>query len=109
MTGGASAFYLLQDVGGFGRPNEWLGVGVVMRDVSFDGLDEFGDVGKATASDLFLSYVSKEALYHVEPGSTGRSEMKVEPFMLFHPGLHLGMFVRRVVVDNEMKLLAFGS
>ena len=94
MTGGASAFDLLQDVGGFGRPNEWLGVDVVLRDVNFDGLDQFGDVGKATASDLFLSDVSKEALDHVEPGSTGRSEMNMEAGMLLQPGLHRRMFMR---------------
>src|SRR5216683_599575 len=107
MSGGASALDLLQDVGSFGRPDK--GVGVVTRDVFFNGLDQLRDAGEATASELFLGQVAKESLDHVEPGSTGRSEMKVEPFMLFHPGLHVGMFVRRVVVDNEMKLLAFGS
>ena len=94
MTGGASAFYLLQDVRGFGRPNERLGVGVVLSDIDFDGLDQFGDISKATASDLFLSYVSKEAFDHVEPGSTGRSEMNMEAGMLLQSGLHRGMFVR---------------
>ena len=94
MTGGASAFYLLQDVGGFSRPDEGLGVSVVLSDVSFNGLDQFGDISKATASDLFLRDVSKEALDHVEPGSTGRSEMNVEAGMLLQPGLHRGMLVR---------------
>jgi len=43
---------------------------------------------------LFLGQVSKKAFDHIEPGSTGRSEMNVEPFMVFQPGLHVGMFVR---------------
>jgi len=94
MTGGASAFDLLQDVGGFSRPNERLGVGVVLSDIGFNGLDQFGDISKAAASDLFLSDVSKEALDHVEPGSTGRSEMNMEAGMLLQPGLHRRMFVR---------------
>ena len=109
MSGGASALDLLQDVGSFGRPDEGLGIGVVARDVFFNGFDQLRDASEATTSELFMSQVSKESLDHVEPGSTGRSEMNVEPFMLFHPSLHVGMFVRRVVVDNEMKLLAFGS
>ena len=94
MTGGASAIYLLQDVGGFGRPNEGLGVDVVLSDIGFNGFDQFGDISKATASNLFLGDVSKEALYHVEPGSTGRSEMNMEAGMLRQPGLHRRMFVR---------------
>src|SRR5712672_3009367 len=78
MTGGPSTFYLFQDVGGFSGPNERLGVGVVLSDISLNGLDQLGDVSKATASNLFLRDVSKEALDHVEPGSTGRSEMNIE-------------------------------
>lgn len=95
MTGGASTFDLLQDVGCFSRPNEGLGVGVVLHDVIFDGLDQFGDIRKATAPDLLLSDVSKGALDHVEPGSTGRSEMNMEAGMLLQPGLHRRMFARR--------------
>ena len=94
MTGGASTFYLLQDVGGFSRPDEGLGVDVVLSDISFNGLDQFGDISKATASNLLLRYVSKEALDHVEPGSTGGSEMNMEAGMLLQPGLHRRMFVR---------------
>ena len=94
MTGGASAFYLLQDVGGFGRPNEGLGVDVVLSDIVFDGLNQFGDISKATASDLLLSYVSKEALDHVEPGSAGRSEMNMEAGMSLQPSLDRRMFMR---------------
>ncbi len=78
MTGGPSAFYLLQDVGGFSRPNERLWVGVVLSDIDFNGLDQLVDIRKATASDLLLRDVSKEALDHVEPGSAGRSEMNME-------------------------------
>ncbi len=94
MTEGASAFYLLQDVGGFSRPDEGLGVGVVLSDVSFNGLDQLVDIRKATASDLLLSDVSKEALDHVEPGRAGRSEMNMEAGMLLQPGLDCRMFMR---------------
>ena len=94
MTGSASTFDLLQDVGGFGCPDEGLGVGVVLSDVSFNGFDQLIDTGKASASDLFLSDVSEEALDHVEPRSTGRSEMNMEAGMLLQPGLHRWMFVR---------------
>ena len=65
----------------------------MLSNVSFDGLDQFSNTAKATAADLLLGQVSKEALDHVEPGSTGRSEMNMEPFVVFQPGLHVGMFV----------------
>src|SRR5215211_1732146 len=35
--------------------------------------------------------------------------MDMEPLMPFQPRLNLGMFVRRVIVDDQMKLLAFGG
>ena len=94
MSGGASTLDLLQDVGSFGGPDEGLWVGVVARNIFFNGFDQLRDAGEATTSELFLSQVSKEPLDHVEPRSTGRSEMNVEPLMLFHPGLHVRMFVR---------------
>ena len=94
MTCGPSAFYLLQDVGGFSSPDEGLGVGVVLSDVSLNGLDQLANIGKATASDLLLSDVSKEALDHVEPGSTGRSEVNIEPWMARQPRLHSRVLVR---------------
>lgn len=34
--------------------------------------------------------------------------MDREPFILFNH-LHLGMFVRRVIVEDQVKLLAFGG
>ena len=76
----------------------------MLSDVNFDGLDQFGDTSKATAPDLLLSYVSKEALDHVEPGRTGGREMHVEAPVAFHPGMDLGMFVRGVVVANDVNL-----
>ena len=94
MTGGPSTFHLLQDVGCFSRPDERLGVGVVLSDVTLNGLDQLVDISEATASDLFMSDVSKEALDHVEPRSAGRSEMNMEARMSFQPGLDRRMFVR---------------
>ena len=94
MTGSPSTFYLLQDIGCLSGPNERLGVGVVLSNISLNGLDQLVDISKAAASDLFLGDVSKKALDHVEPGSTGRSEMDMEAGMSLQPSLHRGMFVR---------------
>lgn len=66
----------------------------MLRDVSFNGLDQLVDISEAAASDLLLGDVSEEALDHVEPGSTGGSEMNMEAGMLLQPGLHRWMFVR---------------
>ena len=67
MKSGSSAFDLFQNVRSFCSPDKRLWLGVVLGDVMFDGVDEFGDVAEAAAPDLFLRQVSKESLDHVEP------------------------------------------
>src|SRR6185312_16933923 len=39
-------------------------------------------------------------------GSRGRGEVKMKPGVPFEPGPHLGMLVRRIVVDDQMQLSA---
>ena len=56
-----------------------------------------------------LREVSKESLNHVEPGSTGRSEVNFEPRMALQPRLHSRVLVRRVVVHDQMQLFLLGS
>jgi len=62
-----------------------LGCFVVMVDVGVDGIDEFHHIAKHATPKAVDRKVSKEALHHVEPRSTGGREMDVEPWMALEP------------------------
>jgi hypothetical protein len=61
-------------------------------------------VPEYTAPEPVLREVAKEALYHVQPRRAGRREVHVKARMPFQPPLHLGMFVRGVVVRDQVQL-----
>lgn len=48
-----------------------------------------------------------KALDQVKPGSGSWREMDMDARMLLQPSLDHGMFVRRVVVANQMQFFAF--
>jgi|SRR6185437_7489105 hypothetical protein len=102
MQGPSGAFNLFQDVGSAGRPDEGFGIFVVTVDVTADRQDEFFEIAKYTAPQSVLSEVAEEALHHVEPRRTGRSEVHVEPWMASKPTLNLGMLVGCVVVADQV-------
>ena len=51
-----------------------------------------------------LGEVPEPALDQVQPGRGRRREMQVEPGMFTQPRFHIGVFVRRVIIDNEVDL-----
>jgi len=55
-------------------------------------------------TNSFLRDLSKPSLNQVEPGRAGRNEMDVKARMLREPSFDLGVFVGRVVVDDQMKV-----
>ena len=65
---------LCQDVGGAGGPDEGLGIFVVTVDIVPDRQDELLQIAKHATAQPVLSEVAEEALHHVEPRRTGRSE-----------------------------------
>lgn len=79
----------------------------MIRNVFIDRFDQLG-VAKDAASELLLSQVSEETLHHVQPRSTGRREVNVESRMLLHPPLNSRVFMRRVIVNHQMKLFVLG-
>ena len=101
----ACALDLLQDVGGFGRPDEWFRGFVVMVDVVSDGCDQFLHVAEDAAADPLLGQITEEPFDHVEPGTARGCEMHVKARVLGQPPLHFVMLVGRVVVGNQMELL----
>ena len=46
---------------------------------------------------------------HVQPGSAGRREVNVKAWVTGKPSLNFGMFVRSVVVHDQMQFLVLGS
>ena len=50
--------------------------------------------------------IAKEAFDHVQPGGAGRREVHVEARVPRQPALHLRMFVRGIIVGNDVKLFA---
>src|SRR5438552_19209913 len=69
-----------------------------------DRLNEFIDRAENSTTKLAFGDVAKETFDHVEPGSAGRREMNVETVVAFHPCLDLRMFVRGVVIANDVNL-----
>src|SRR5439155_19864069 len=47
-------------------------------------------------------------LDEIQRGRAGRGEVEMKPRVVREPRLHRGMFVRAVVVENEMDVLAAG-
>lgn len=67
-----------------------------------------GTLVEHAATQALGGDVAEESLDHVEPRRRGRCEMHVEAWMLGKPVLHDGMFVRGVVVGNQMQRLVLG-
>jgi len=108
IQGLASALDLFEDVGCFRGPNEWLGLIVVLVNISANGHDQLLDIAEAASSQAVFSEIAEEAFDHVQPRTAGRCEVKVKPRMARQPPLHLRMFVRRVTIDNQVEDLVGG-
>ena len=60
---------------------------------------------RGAATNAFLGEVAKEAFDPVEPRRTGRGEVDVEAFVAGERAFDLRVFVRRVVVHDELEFL----
>src|SRR5947209_855850 len=67
-----------------------------------DRSDQIRDAGEAVASNPIRREVSKESLNDVQPRTACRNEVEVKARMLFHPLFHIDVFVRSVVVEDQM-------
>ena len=85
-------------------PLERFGVGVIVLNVRCDGSGKIIDADKTAAPDAFAGDLRKPALDQIEPRGTGGCEMHMEARMFFEPGFDGRMFVRRVVVDDQVKV-----
>ena len=79
-----------------------------MLDVLGNGLLEFVHACEAVAPDAVLGDVAEEPLDHVEPGGAGGREVHDEARVFDEPGLHVGMLMGRVVVDDQVQRQLLG-
>ena len=74
----------------------------MVGDVVSNRVHKFIDGTEDSVTQPIFRDVTKEALDHIEPRSAGRSEVNVEAFVAFHPRFDLGMFVRGIVIANDV-------
>jgi len=80
----------------------------VVSDVRIDGGRQLRHAGEHPAAQPLGGEVAEEALDPVQPRRRGGCEVHVETRMLGQPLLHDGMFVRGVVVGDQMQRLVLG-
>src|SRR5208283_1407719 len=97
-----------EDLFPFGSPLITLRLLVAKRQVLLDGGDELAHAGETSVSDRLLRDVREKTLDQVQPGTAGRREVKVKSGPLRQPSPHLGMFVRGVVVYDQMQFQLSG-
>src|SRR5437762_3042719 len=88
-------------------PNEWLGLAVVNADVIVESQFKIWNAGEHATSKSVDGEIAKEAFDHVEPRAAGGSEVDMKARMAIKPAADRRMFVRGVVVRNDVDL--FGA
>ena len=73
-----------------------------MLDEGVDLVDQFLDASKRAAADGPLGDQGKPAFDLIQPRRVGRGVMNLVARPLRQPGTYFGMFVRRVIVDDQV-------
>jgi hypothetical protein len=68
----------LEDGGGSGGPDEWLGFGIVLLQIGFDGGDQFVHAAEDAASNGVVGDQAEKPFDEIDPGRRCRGEVKVE-------------------------------
>ena len=75
-------------------------------DIVADGQDQLFEISEDAASDAVNSQVAEETLDHIEPRSRCGREVYMEVFVLAEPAFDRRVFMRRVVITDDMDLLS---
>ena len=84
-------------------------MGIALGDVRVNRRNQLRDTAKDSATNLFGRQVSKDAFHQVEPRTASGREMHVDARVARQPPLDRGMFVRGIVIGNQMQGLALGD
>jgi hypothetical protein len=85
-----------------------VGVGVGGPNVLIDFLDQFFDAAKRPAANGLLRNPIEPDLHLILPRGIGGSEVHVESWPCCQPALDSRMFVRGVVVHDDMHIQGLG-
>ena len=87
-----------------GCPSKRFWILIMRFDEFFDGPFQIGDALEDAATQTFLRELCEEAFDDIEPRAAGWREVHMEPGVAFHPILHLFVFVRGIVVHDQMDI-----
>ena len=89
-----------------GCPDEWFGLLVVLFDEAVDGSLKIDDRVEHTAFEPPFGELCEEAFDSIQPGCGCRCEVEGPARMTSEPLANLFMFVRAVVVEDDVDHLA---
>jgi len=75
----------------------------MMRHVRFDGRNQDGHVAEAATPDTFVGELAEPPFDKIHPGTGRGRKVEMEPRMAFHPGVDPRMFVRPIIVDDQVQ------
>src|SRR5437879_2107515 len=106
-NGFLAAAHLVEDDVGCGFPDEGLRFIVPVRQPLINRSLQFAHTKESAAADHSVGDESEKALHLIEPGTTGRCEVKVEapPLFRLEPSLNDLAFMGGIVVHDQMHLL----
>ncbi len=101
----STAFNFFENVRGGCCPDNGLRLRIVRGNVCFDRFSQFIDAPKDTPPQAVDRKIPEETFDHVKPGSTGRSEVKMESGIALLPGFDFRMLMSGVIIADDMDLL----
>src|SRR2546430_4393510 len=106
-NGFLAAAHLVEDDVGGGFPDEGLRFIVPVRQPLINRSLQFAHTKESAAADHSVGDESEKAFHLIEPGTTGRCEVKVEapPLFRLEPSLNDLTFMGGIVVHDQMHLL----
>ena len=87
---------------GIGFPDEWFWLEIVVEHEAVDGGLKVDDAFEDAALETTPGEDGEEALDSVQPTGRGRSEVECPPGMSTEPFDDLGVFVRGVVIQDDV-------
>ena len=72
--------------------------------IIFNGGDQNRHARETTTPETFIGDLTEPTLNQIQPGTGRRSEVQMEPRMPLEPGFHPRMFVRAVIIHDQMEI-----
>jgi len=76
----------------------------VIRQIFLDRSDQGRHAREAASTKALLAEFAKPAFNQIQPGAGRRSEVQMKTRMPIQPGFHAGMFVRAIIIHDQMEI-----